>query len=119
MEVLILLFVLLLFWAYISWDSERVEDQARAEARNRRKGTAVAPKAVITVPSLLITGVALLAWAAALVLQPPLPPFTGRLSLIPQLLNAGLVQYGPAIATSLAALLCFGLALAAIKKRER
>jgi hypothetical protein len=117
MESLILLFVLLLFWVYISWDRDRMEAQAKQAAKEQPTGSGVFPRALISVPALLVSAAALAAIAAALAIRPPAPPFTGRGSLFTALIYAALGPYGLAIVVSALALACIAVALACLKKR--
>lgn len=118
MEVLILLSLLVLFWVYISWDKDRVEAQAKADAKHRPRGTEASPRAVITMPSLFVAAASLGAMAAILAIQPPAPPFSGRLSWITALLYSLFGKYGPAATTAALALVCIAGAMACLRKRQ-
>jgi hypothetical protein len=117
MELLILLFVLLLFLVFASWDHDRIDIEAKQAAKQRRQGTGVLPRALISTPSLLIVAAVLGVTAVALVVQPPTPPFTGRGSWVTALLHAALGQYGPAMTLVALALACLLVAIARFTKR--
>lgn len=117
MEVLLLLFFLLLFWLFISWDKDRMGRQATMAVRGKTKGAGFSPRALISTPALFVAAVALIGTALVLAIRPPVPPFKGRSSLITKLLYAAFGPYGPALAATALAFICLAAALACIRKK--
>jgi hypothetical protein len=103
---------------WIQWDSEKMDAAARKAVKKRPKHQSFAPQARISQWGLAGAAVTLALWALILFAHPPKSPFTGRLSIIPQLLNGLFGEYGPAIAAVGASLICLAIFLKRLRGKS-